>query len=82
MNDKLNDKDLINVNGGADDNIRKDEYENIILGVSAEEHNVMLNSELMGEMLVYCPFCHLRFPISKIEEHKAICSERPDAKYK
>ena len=48
MNKKLDDKDLVKVTGGFDQHdeqvldIRKDLYENIILAVNPEEHNVMV----------------------------------------
>lgn len=42
---KLNDKELEKVSGGVvPPEIRKDEYENIILRVNPEDHNVMLHS--------------------------------------
>lgn len=39
MNKNLNDKDLNNVIGGADIDIRKDLYENIIIGSAADGNN-------------------------------------------
>ena len=79
---ELSDEEMIFVVGGTDSPDRKDHYENIILGVSAEDHNVMLNSTLNSELKVPCKYCHLTFPISKIEAHEAVCSENPAVKYK
>lgn len=81
MDKNLKDKELTNVTGGTDIDTRKDLYENIILGVSPEEHNVMLNNALGEEMKVKCPYCFLMVPISKIDAHKAVCSKNPDAKF-
>ena len=79
---ELSDEEMTFVVGGTDSPDRKDHYENIILGVSAEDHNVMLNSTLNSELKVPCKYCHLTFPISKIETHEAVCSENPAVKYK
>ena len=73
---ELTEDELSTVLGGTDIDTRKDLYENIILGVSPGEHNIMLNNATGEEMKVKCPYCFLWVPLSKIDAHKAVCSKR------
>lgn len=73
---ELSEDELSTVLGGTDIDTRKDLYENIILGVSPGEHNIMLNNAIGEEMKVKCPYCFFMVPISKIDTHKAACSKR------
>ncbi len=73
---ELTEDELSTVLGGTDIDTRKDLYENIILGVSPEEHNIMLNNANGEEMKTKCPYCFLMIPISKIDAHKAVCNKR------
>ena len=77
---ELSEDELSTVLGGTVIDTRKDLYENIILGASPEEHNVMLNNALGEEMKVKCPYCFLMIPISKIDAHEAVCDKRSDKK--
>ena len=43
---ELSEDELSMVLGGTDIDTRKDLYENIILGTSPEEHNIMLNNAI------------------------------------
>ena len=43
---ELSEDELSMVFGGTDIDTRKDLYENIILGTSPEEHNIMLNNAI------------------------------------
>ena len=43
---ELSEDELSMVFGGTDIDTRKDLYENIILGASPEEHNIMLNNAI------------------------------------